>query len=205
MSDRLAFDALEDLGQQLSRLERRAAGPSAPTRRRVPTVAIVVAAIFAGSTSLAIAAATGVFDRQPDGLIRRSVPQTIAKGDDPLFGRWSAVTYESDHGLCLDVTVEHNIADESMMSGSCGGGHGFAQDGGGPTVPKAFFYGLAPYAATKVRLEIKGESPMTIATHRVSPDVGAFYFASVERNVDNAQVVPLSASSDPVGPALSAP
>jgi hypothetical protein len=204
MSDRPAIDALEDLGQQFGRLER-AGRPVRDARRRVPAVAILVGAVLVGSTSLAVAAATGVFDRQPDGLVRQSVPRTIASGNDELFGRWSAVTYSSDQGLCLDVTVEHNIAEESLMSGSCGGDHAITRDGGGPVAAKTFLYCLAPYAASNVKLQVQGEPAVTVPTHPVSPDIGAFYFVSLDKNVGKAEAVPLSAIGAPVGPALFSP
>jgi hypothetical protein len=202
MSDRLTIDALEDLGQQFQRLEQRAAGSTRQARgtRGLPTVAIMVGTVLIASTSVGVAAVTGVFDRQPDGLIRQSVPRTVAHGTDKLFGTWSAVTYSSDQGLCLDVTVEHNLGDEPLMSGSCGGGHALARDGGGQDAPKTFFYGLAPYQAAKVKVQAKGEPAVTVATHPIGPDIGSFYFVSIDKNVDRATAISLTAAGTQLGP-----
>jgi hypothetical protein len=203
MSDPLAIDALERLGQQFQRLEERAPevpGRARRPRRRGPVVGILVGAALIASTSVGVAAVTGVFDRQPDGLVRQSVPRTVAHGTDGLFGAWSAVTYASDRGLCLDVTVEHNLAEEPLMSGSCGGEHALARDGGGLDAPKTFLYGLAPYEAAEIRVQAEGRPAVTVPAHPIDRDTGSFFFVSIAAAVEAAKAVPLARDGAPVGP-----
>lgn len=207
MTGRLSVDALEDLARQFVDLDASRPAPS-PARWRVRgarRVVVLVGALLVASTSLAVGAATGVFDRQPDGLVRQSAPKSIARGSDQRFGAWSAVIYGSDQGLCLDVTVQRNIDGDQLTSGSCGGEHAIAHDGGGPMAPGTFFYGLAPFAATRVTVRAPGAPAVTVPTFRVNPDVGAFFFASVTNNAETAQATPTDDHGRPVGPSVFAP
>jgi hypothetical protein len=208
MNDRLSVDALEDLGRQFAGLQHQST-PSRALRRRsvegVRRVGLLVGVLLLATASLAIGAATGVFDRQPDGLVRQSEPKTIARGSDERFGAWSAVIYGSDQGLCLDVKVQRNISQDPLTSGSCGGSHAIAHDGGGPFAPGTFFYGLAPFNATKVVLHAPGAPAVTVPTYRVNPDVGAFFFVGVKVNAETARATPLDASGKPMSPSVFAP
>jgi hypothetical protein len=214
MRDRLSIDALEHLGQQFHDLdELESAGEDSASikrsrvrGRRVSRVGFLVAALLAVSTSLAVAAVNGIFDRQPDGLVRESKPRTVARGTDPLFGTWKAVTYMSDRGLCLDVTVEHNIADEALMSGSCGGDHSISRDGGAPgRADKTFFYGLAPFDAATVAVRPKGGQEVAVAVHPIDREMGSFYLVSIDRLVESGEATAFGPSGTQLGSPVYTP
>jgi hypothetical protein len=179
------FDRLDDeLRQAAARQDaaasragnRRRTRFSRRTRALLATAAALVVAVPAG------AAVVDAFrpHREADGVVRTAPRDVIARGADPIFGRWEAFVSATSSGPCFGIRLldPPGIEPGSTVEG-CGTDDRPARIGGGDGPPRTALFGFAPRGASSVRIEARGREGREFPTHPQPSGGRPFFFASL--------------------------
>jgi len=153
---------------------RTASGAAGQSKRHLRPRVIGLALGLTLLAGVPAAAVTGVFrpHREPDGLVRLTERRVVADGSLRDGRRWQLLASQSGYGFCFGIRLPNpgppGLGDlGASVSEGCGGKTPgeltVATSSGGTFAKNAVAFGLAPDAATHVRVEAQGVTA-TVAT-----------------------------------------
>ncbi|HEX8205534.1 MAG TPA: hypothetical protein VF587_05695 [Solirubrobacteraceae bacterium] len=167
------------LDEELARVAREAEGrrrrsPARPLRGRAALLAGLAALLLAGA---ATAAVTGVFEREPDGLVGATDKGVVGAGRTERGTEWQLMHAQEGGSFCLALRVLTEGEPAPGTHATCGGmtpGTPGAAIGAG-AVDETLLFGTVPDEASAVEISADGAPAVAAVVDDDSGITGKFF------------------------------